>query len=131
MVSKLLLQKWPQGPSMFLCPALVTGRTRSLGKVLFLDCQLQWMCHKKHPRFVSPSSILPYPYPLDTSEFLQHHSLEGAFTHKWGDPKEGAWSGNPNIRRHGALGALLLKPRRPTSFGRYRCSFTAGGPNWI
>ena len=89
-----------------LCPTLVTGRTRSVGKILFLDCPLHWMCQKKHERFVLPSFILPYPYPLDTSEFLQHHSLEVAFTHKWGDPKEGAWSRNPNTRRHGAHGAF-------------------------
>ena len=104
---------------MSLCPTLVTGRTRSVGKVLFLDCPLHWMCQKKHERFVLPSFILPYPYPLDTSEFLQHHSLEVAFTRKWGDPKEGAWSRNPNTRRHGALGAFQSSssPEAPHPLG--------------
>ena len=37
------------------------------------------MCQKKHPRLASHSFVLLYPYPLDTSQFLQHHSAEGAF----------------------------------------------------
>ena len=53
----------------------------------------------------TPKACVPFllpPHPLDKSQFLQPHSVEGAFIHRWGDPKEGAGGGNPTTRRHGA-----------------------------
>ena len=99
-----------------MCPTLVTGGTRASGKGLFLDCR-RGKCQQKHPRPVSRSFFLPHP--LDKSQFLQPHSVEGAFIHRWGDPKEGAGGGNPTTRRHGALGAFQSSssPEAPHPLG--------------
>ena len=99
-----------------------SGGTRALGKVLFLDCQ-NGKCWKKHPRLVSHSSCLPHPHPLDTSQFLQHHSLEGAFTIGGATPRKEAGGWNPNTGRHGAQGAFhsSSSPEAPHPLG-------AGGP---
>ena len=88
------------------------------------------MCQRKHPRLVSHSFFLPYPYPLDKSQFLQSHSVEGAFIHRWGDPKESAWRWEPQHQETWSLGGFskLFQPRGSTSFGCSRHSFTAGGP---
>ena len=95
---------------MPLGPCLVTGGTKALGKVLFLDCQSD-TCQKKHPRLVSHSFFLPYPFPLDMSQCLQHHSVAGAFIIDGVTLRKEAGSGNLTIRRHGAQGAFLLARR--------------------
>ena len=117
---------------MSLCSTLFPRGTRALGKVLFLDCQ-GGKCQKKHPRLVSHSFFLPYPCPLDTSQFLHHPSGEGAFIHRWGDPKEGGWRWEPHQQETWSPWVLseLFQPRGSTSFGCSRRSFTAGGPAWI
>ena len=106
--------------------------TRALGKVLFLDCQ-SGKCQKKHLRLVSHSFFLPYPCPLDKSQFLQHHSRKGAFIHRWGDPKEGGWRWEPQYQETWSPWGFskLFQPRGSTSFGCSRRSFSAGGPTWI
>ena len=88
------------------------------------------MCQKKHPFFLCPI-LLPYPCPLDTSQFLQHHSGEGAFIHRWEDPKEGSWRPKPHLQETWSPRGFseLFQPRG--SFGCGRCSFTAGGLVWI
>ena len=70
------------------------GATRTLGKVLFLDCQLEWNVPEETPRGCVPF-LLPYPYPLDKSQFFQKHSSEAAVICKCGDPKKQAGGGNP------------------------------------
>ena len=60
--------------------------TRALGKVLFLHCLLEWNVPEQTPKAVSHSFFLPYPCLLDTSQFLQHHFVERAFTHSLGNP---------------------------------------------
>ena len=121
--------KWPQGGSMSLCPTLVTAGTRALGKVLFLDCQ-EWKVPEEAPKCCVPFSFLPYPCPLDTSQFLQHHSGESAFIRRWKDPKEGGWRWEPHQETWSPRGfSELFQPRG--SFGCGRCSFTAGGLVWI
>ena len=110
---------------MSLCPTLVTEGTRALGKVLFLDCLLEWNVPEETP------ILLPYPCPLDTSQFLQHHSGEGAFIHRWEDPKERGWRRKPHLQETWSPRGFseLFQPRG--SFGCSRCSFTAGGLVWI
>ena len=78
---------------MSLCPILVTGgTTRSSGKSCSWTVRME--CAKKnHLKLVAHSFFLPYPCHLDKSQFLQHQSGEGAFIHRWGDPKEGGWRG--------------------------------------
>ena len=73
----------------------VPGVTRALKKVLLLDCQ-SGMCQRKHSRLLSHSFFLPYPCPLDKSQFLQHHSGEGAFIHRWSNPKKRGWRWEPH-----------------------------------
>ena len=80
-----------------------------------------------------PSSFLPYPCLLDTSQFLQHHAVEGAFIHRCGHRKEGGWRWEPHHQEAWNPGGFskLFQCRGSTSFGCRRCSFTAGGPAWI
>ena len=102
---------------MSLCPILVTGgTTRSSGKSCSWTVRME--CAKKnHLKLVAHSFFLPYPCHLDKSQFLQHHSGEGAFIHRWDDPKEGGW--NPTTRRHGAHGAFQssFSPEAPHPLG--------------
>ena len=52
------------------------------------------MCQRKHPRLLFHSFFLPYPYPLDKSQFLKHHSAEGAVICRYGDSKKDAGGGS-------------------------------------
>ena len=84
------------------------------------------------PKACIPS--LPFlPHPLDTSQFLHHPSGEGAFIHRWGDPKEGGWRWEPHQQETWSPWVLseLFQPRGSTSFGCSRRSFTAGWSSWI
>ena len=104
---------------MSLCPILVTGgTTRSSGKSCSWTVRME--CAKKnHLKLVAHSFFLPYPCHLDKSQFLQHHSGEGAFIHRWGDPKEGGWRGKlQHQETWGPQGfSELFQPRGCTSFG--------------
>ena len=84
------------------------------------------MCQKKYPKLVSNSFFLPYPYPLDTSQFLQHYSVEGTLI----IGGEEIWRWELHHLETWSRGGFskLLQPRGSTSFGCSRCSFTAGGP---
>ena len=86
--------------------ALVMGGTRTLGKVLFLDCQLEWNVLEETPEacipFLLPSSSLcPGHIPIRATPLCG-----GCFHHRWGDPKEGSWRWEPVTWRHGAQGAF-------------------------
>lgn len=87
------------------------------------------MCQKKHLKLVAHSFFLPYPCHLDKSQFLQLHSGEGAFIHRWGDPKEGGWRRKPQHQETwGPRGfSEFSQPRACTSFGCSRRSFAARG----
>ena len=82
-------------------PSLVTGGTR----ILFLDCPLEWHV-PEHPRLVSHSFFLPYPFPLDTFQFLKHHSVAGALIIGGVTLRKEAGGGNPITWTHGAQGAF-------------------------
>ena len=85
-------------------------------------------CQKKHPRLVFHSFFIPYPCPLDTSQFLQHHFVEGAFIIGGVTLRKEAGGGNPITWKHGAhVFSKLFHPRGSTSFGFNRYSFTASG----
>ena len=86
---------------MPLGPSLVTGGTR----ILFLDCPLEWHV-PEHPRLVSHSFFLPYPFPLDTFQFLKHHSVAGALIIGGVTLRKEAGGGNPITWTHGAQGAF-------------------------
>ena len=87
------------------------------------------MCHKRHLKLVAHSFFLPYPCHLDKSQFLQHQSREGAFIHRWDDPKEGGWRWEPHHLETWSPGAFQSSSSPDsTSLGCSRCSFTAGGP---
>ena len=83
------------------------------------------MCQKKYPKLVSNSFFLPYPYPLDTSQFLQHYSVEGTLI----IGGEEIWRWELHHLETWSRGGFskLLQPRGSTSFGCSRCSLTAGG----
>ena len=113
--------------------ALVMGGTRTLGKVLFLDCQLEWNVLEETPEacipFLLPSSSLcPGHIPIRATPLCG-----GCFHHRWADPKEGSWRWEPYHPETRSPGDFpkLFQPRGSTSFGCSRCSFTAGGPTRI
>ena len=82
---------------MSLCPTLVPAGTRALGKVLFLDCQLERNVPEETPKACIPSLLPSLPHPLDTS-------IGGATLRKE------AGGGNPTTRRHGAHGLFKALP---------------------
>ena len=89
---------------MSLCPTLLTGGTRALGKGLFLDCQ-SGKCQEKQPRLASHSFFLPpspgqIPVPLTPTLWRVLSSIDGVTVKK--EPRDG----NPNTTRHGAHGAF-------------------------
>ena len=83
---------------MSLCPTLVTGGTRALGKVLFPRRSVRVESARRNTQGLCPILLPPLPRTLDTSQFLQHQSGEGAFIHRWDDPKEGSWRWEPDHR---------------------------------
>ena len=89
-------QSW--GNSITSCTTLVL-RQWVLGKTLLLDRQLRRMCQKKYPRLGSPFSS-PLPFIPRTSQFLEHHSAEGAIICQWGSPKDRGWSWEIQPRGH-------------------------------
>ena len=64
------------------------------------------MCQKKYPKLVSHSFFLPYAYPLDTSQFLQHHSVKGALIIGGVTLRKEAGGGNRITWKHGVQGAF-------------------------
>ena len=90
---------------MCLCPALVTGGTRALGKVLFRDCQ-SGKCQKQHLRLVSHSFSFLIPVPWTHPSFC--NATLGRVLSSIGGvtlSKE-VGGGNPSTRRHGTHGAF-------------------------
>ena len=114
-------------------PSLVTGGTRALGKVLFLDCPLEWHVPEETPKACVPF-LLP-PLPLSPGDIPVPATLlcGGCFHYRWGDPKEGGWRWEPRHLETWSPGVFshLFQPRGSTSCGCSRCSFAAGGPAWI
>ena len=123
-------RKWPQGSSVSLC--LVTGGTRALGKVLFLDCQLE-------SNVLEEIGKVYVPYHLPSLSLCPGHVPNPAplcgrcFHHRWGDPKERRWRWEPHHLEMWSPGGFpkLFQPGSSTSFGCSRYSFTAGGPACI
>ena len=78
---------------MSLC--LVTGGTRALGKVLFLDCQLE-------SNVLEEIGKVYVPYHLPSLSLCPGHVPNPAplcgrcFHHRWGDPKERRWRWEPH-----------------------------------
>ena len=89
---------------MSYAPTLVTGGTSALGKVLFLDCLLEWNVPEEIPKACAPFLLPSLPHLLDTSHFLQHHSVEGALIIGGVTLRKEAGGGNPITWRHGAQG---------------------------
>ena len=115
---------------MSLC--LVTGGTRALGKVLFLDCQLE-------SNVLEEIGKVYVPYHLPSLSLCPGHVPNPAplcgrcFHHRWGDPKERRWRWEPHHLEMWSPGGFpkLFQPGSSTSFGCSRYSFTAGGPACI
>lgn len=80
--------------------------TRALAQVLLLDCRFQWNMPEETPK--AHSVFLPYPNALDPSQFLQHHSVEGAVITGGAIPRKGAGGGT-----QGLPDALPAGPPRP------------------
>ena len=106
----------------FYAPTLVTGETRAFGKVLFLDCYLEWNELEETPKacvsFLLPSLPLCPGIPATPL-------CGGCFHHRWADPKEGSWMWEPHHPETWSPGDFpkLFQPRGSTSFGCSRCSF--------
>ena len=100
-------------------PTLVTGGSRALGKVLFLDCQLEWNVPEEAPKTCLPLLLPSLPYTLDASQFLQHHSVEGAFIIGGVTLRREAGGGNPITWKPGTQGAFQSSssPEAPYPLG--------------
>ena len=68
---------------------------------------------------MSHSFFLPYRFPLETSQFLQHHSVAGAFIIGGVTLRKEAGGGNPITWTHGAQGAFhsSSSPEAPHPLG--------------
>ena len=58
------------------------------------------------PKACVPFLLPSFPRPLETSQFLQYHSMEGAFIIGGVILRKEARGGNPITWRHGAQGAF-------------------------
>ena len=111
----------------FYAPTLVTGKTRAFGKVLFLDCYLEWNELEETPKacvsFLLPSLPLCPGIPATPL-------CGGCFHHRWADPKEGSWMWEPHHPETWSPGDFpkLFQPRGSTSFGYSRCSLQEDPP---
>ena len=116
-----------------LGPSLVTGGTRALGKVLFLDCPLEWHVPEETPKVCVPFLLPPLPLSPGHIPVPATPLCGGCFHYRWGDPKEGGWRWEPHHLETWSPGGFshLFQPRSSTSCGCSRCSFAAGGPTWI
>ena len=72
------LGTWPQG-GRFLCLAVVTPASRTLGDYMFLGCQETEGCGTDTPGFLSP----PFPLPL-TPRGADPGNLSPGARHTWG-----------------------------------------------
>ena len=87
-------------------PAPVTGGTRALGKVVSLDCQLEWNVPEETPKACLPFLLPSFPLSPGHIPIPATPLCGGCFHHRWGDPKEGSWRWEPVTWRHGAQGAF-------------------------
>ena len=76
---------------MSYAPTLVTGGTSALGKVLFLDCQLEWNVPEEIPKACAPFLLPSLPLSPGHIPLPATPLCGGCFNHRWGDPKEGSW----------------------------------------
>lgn len=105
MVSKVIW-KWPQGPSTSLCLTLVTRRTRPIGKVLFLDCQLWWML--EGTRKVCVAFLHPFLLPTPDHILICTIHSGGCFTPYGVTSKKEPGVGTPTPRRGSPWGFSKL-----------------------
>ena len=116
---------------MSLCPTPYWGN-QSLGEST-VPGLLEWNVTEETLKacvpFLLPSlSLSPGHIPVPATP-----SGEGAFIHRWGNPKEGGWRWEPQHQETWSPWGFskLFQLRASTSFGCSRHSFTAGGPSWI
>ena len=76
---------------MPLGPSLVTGGTR----ILFLDCPLEWHVPEETPKAYVPFLLPPLPLSFGDIPVPATPLCGGCFHYRWGDPKEGGWSWEP------------------------------------
>ena len=107
--------------------------TRALGKVLFLDCLLEWnVPEQTHPRLCPiPSSFLTrvsWTHPSSCNITLWSVLSPVA----WATLRKEAGGGTPPPGNRSPRGfSKLFQPRGSTFSGFSRHSFTAGGPSWV
>ena len=83
---------------------------------------------------VSSHSFFPFPFvPQSTSQFLEHHSVEGAITVGGATIRKGAGGEIPSPEDTWIPGNFQSSssPEAPPLFGCSRLGFSAGGPAWI
>ena len=115
---------------VFMPPPWLLEEPRALGKVLFLDCQLEWNVPEETPKACIPFLLPSLPLSPGHNPIPATPLCGGCFHHRWGDPKEGSWRWEPYHLETWSPWVLseLFQPRGSTSSGRSRCSFSAGGP---
>ena len=130
MVSQLLLWEMATWWQHVFMPSSGYWGNQSLGESPVPGLP-EWKVPEAALKACVPFFFLPYPCPLDTSQFLQRHSGEGAFIHRWGDPKQGRWRWEAQHQETWNPRGFseFFQLRASTSFSRR--SFTAGGPAWI
>ena len=104
---------------MSLCPSLVTGGTRALGKVLFLDCQLEWNVLEETPQACVPLLLPSFPLCPGHIPAPAAPLCGGAFTIGGVTLRKEAEGGNPITWRHAAQGAFhsSSSPEAPRPLG--------------
>ena len=115
--------KRPQRGSMFLGHDPGYWGNQSLRESAVPGLSVRMECARRNSQGVCP--IPSYPFALDTTQFLQHQSVDGALI-----------IGGLTLRKEAGAGSpgdfpKLFQPKGSTSFGCSRCSFTTGGPSRI
>ena len=103
-------RKCPQDGSTFFRPPLVPGATRSLRKIGFLVCELEWNVPEQTPKGLSLTSFslkAAHKHPVQTNPFWVHSTLLRVPMCLGGCTlRKEAWAGTPKTRQSG--GSMII-----------------------
>ena len=119
-LSKLLLWEMAtRRQCVFMPPPWLLEEPRALGKVLFLDCQLEWNVPEETPKACIPFLLPSLPLSPGHNPIPATPLCGGCFHHRWGDPKEGSWRWEPYHLETWSPGAFQTSssPEAPRPLG--------------
>ena len=91
-------------------PTLVTGGTRALEKVLFLDCQLEWNVPEEIPKACVPFLLSSLPLSPGHIPVPATPLRGGCFIHRWVTLRKEPGGGNTITWKHEVQGAFKAPP---------------------